>query len=69
MPESVVQAFLTLGQIVERTGEPPHRVKYAIDAYHIKPVMRIGITRVWSEDQLGAIRSALARVAGRREGI
>lgn len=59
--------FLTVGDICRETGEKTHRVKYAIDTYRIDPIGRAGILRVFSPDQLPQIRSALARIAGRRE--
>ena len=66
MTQTTTPAHLTLGQIADRLGVSTHRVKYAVDQYRIKPRFRIGITRVWSEDDLPRIQSALNRVAGNR---
>jgi DNA-binding transcriptional MerR regulator len=57
---------LTLGQIAERLNVSTHQVKYAVDQYRILPHSRVGIIRVWSEDDLPKIKSALARIAGNR---
>ncbi len=60
--------LLTLGQLARRLGVSTHRLKYAIDQYQVEPRMRVGITRVWSEDDIPRMRSALARVASNRGG-
>lgn len=62
------RCLLTLGQLAERVGVSTHRLKYAIDQYHVEPRMRIGITRVWSEDSIPLVKSALARIASNRRG-
>ena len=64
----IEKRLLTLGQLAERLDVSTHRLKYAIDTYHIKPVMRVGIIRVWSEDDVPRIKSALARIASNRKG-
>lgn len=58
--------LFTLGQLAERLGVPVHRLKYAIDQHCIHPVMRVGILRVWSEDEIPLMRRALARIAENR---
>ena len=74
MATSTSDSFLTLGQIPERVRElggpsvTTSQVKYAVDQYHIAPVTRIGILRVWSEDSLPLIKSALERIAANRGG-
>jgi hypothetical protein len=60
--------LLTIGEIAERLGVSMHRLKYAIDQYRIVPDRRVGIIRVWSEDKLPLIESALARIAENRHG-
>ena len=67
--EAVPSDFLTLGQLAERLGVSSHRLKYPIYQYRVKPRFRIGITRVWSEDDLPRIRSALNRVASNRRQL
>lgn len=64
---------LTLGQLCERLRREgveasQHQVKYALDAYHIEPLGRVGILRVWGEDAVPRLRSALVRIAERRGG-
>jgi hypothetical protein len=59
---------LTLGDLrKELPGVREHQLKYAIASYRIEPVRRAGIIRLWHRDQLPLIRSALSRIAGRRE--
>lgn len=58
--------LLTVGAIARRTGQPLHRVRYAIDAYRIEPVQRAGILRLFSSDDLARIQSAMKRIADRR---
>ncbi len=45
-----------------------HRLKYALDQYRVRPRMRVGITRVWTQEDLPRIKSALSRVAANRKG-
>ena len=70
MSETVLagKTLLTLGQLAERVGASTHRVKYALDQYRIKPAGRIGILRVWTEDSIPLVKSALARIAANRDG-
>ena len=68
MAQVDTDTLLTLGQIAERLDVPAHRVKYAIDVYRVKPRLRVGITRVWAEEDLPRIRSAVNRVAANRGG-
>lgn len=60
------EGLFTLGQLAERLGVPVHRLKYAIDQHRILPAMRVGILRVWSENEIPRMRRALARVAENR---
>jgi hypothetical protein len=55
----------TLGQLAEHFGVTNHRIKYAVERYKISPVTRVGILRVWSAEQLDAIKGALDRTARR----
>lgn len=61
-----VGAFLTLGQIADRLQAPVYRVKYAVEQYRITPIARVGILRVWDENALPRIESALKRIAANR---
>jgi len=58
--------LLTLGEIAERLDISTHRLKYAIDRYKIKPTRRVGIIRVWREDDIPLIKSAIARISESR---
>lgn len=49
----------TATQIADRLGEPPQRVCYIIRKYRLKPVQRIGIIRLFSEEQVEAIKQGL----------
>ena len=51
--------LLTVSQIAEEFGEPPQRVAYIIRKFRIKPEERIGIIRLFSENQLKAIKQGL----------
>lgn len=57
------QELLTVGDIARRLNTSVHRVSYAIETYRIAPVMRAGIIRLFSLEQLPAIESALRRTA------
>ena len=68
MSETILdgQKYLTLGQLSERVGRSTHRTKYALDQYGIKPAGRIGILRVWTEDSIPLVKSALRRIQSNR---
>jgi len=51
--------FLTIGQIADHLEEPPARVAYIVSKYRLKPVQRIGIIRLFSEEQVKAIKQGL----------
>jgi len=54
-------AVLTLGQIADALGQPPSRVSYVVSKYRLKPVARVGIIRLFTEQQVLAIQQALSR--------
>ncbi|MBA7486769.1 hypothetical protein ES707_22330 [subsurface metagenome] len=58
--------FLTASQIADRLGEPPQRVTYIIRKYRLKPVQRIGIIRLFDEEQIKAIKQGLYEIQIRR---
>lgn len=66
---NITKQFLTLGELATQLSTSKHQVKYAIDQYRIEPAMRIGIIRVWSEDSIPLIQSALSRIAANRGGL
>ncbi|MBN2457298.1 MAG: hypothetical protein JXB29_12310 [Sedimentisphaerales bacterium] len=51
--------FLTIGQIADRLGEPPARVSYIVAKHRLKPVQRVGIIRLFNQEQAEAIKQAL----------
>jgi hypothetical protein len=64
--------LLTLGDVLrECAAEFPdvrlHQLKYAIASYRIEERQRAGVLRLWHPDDLPQIKSALRRIAGRRE--
>jgi len=58
--------LLTASQIAEQLGEPPQRVAYIIRKHRLKPISRIGIIRLFSEEQLEAIKEGLYGIQIRR---
>lgn len=64
--QSLNPKLLTLGQLAKRLNVSIHQLKYAIEQNNIEPVTRVGIIRVWSEENIPLIESALRRIAGRR---
>lgn len=53
------QLGFTIGEIADRLEEPPSRVAYIISKNRLKPVRRVGIIRLFSEQQVQAIREAM----------
>jgi len=56
------QESWTIGQIADRLKEPPARVAYIVSKYRLKPVKRVGIIRLFSEEQVEAIRNSLFNI-------
>ncbi len=54
--------YLTASQIADQLGEPPQRVTYIIHKYRIKPVQRIGIIRLFDEEQIQLIKQGLYNI-------
>lgn len=51
--------LLTASQIADQLGEPPQRITYIIRKYRLKPVQRVGIIRLFDDEQAEAIKQAL----------
>lgn len=69
MPTNAIEQqphLLTIRDAARRLGVQVHRLRYAIDELDIQPKQRAGIIRLFGEDQLEQMRSALRRIAGRR---
>ena len=60
------QNLLTVGQIADVLKEPPARIAYIISKYRLKPVQRIGIIRLFDEEQIKAIKQGLCEIQIRR---
>ena len=60
--------LLTIGEIAKLERIPAHRISYAIEQYHVEPVQRAGIIRLYDEPGIAAIRSALRRIGRERGG-
>ena len=56
----------TTSQIADMLGEPPQRVTYIIRKYRLKPVQRVGIIRLFSDQQVEAIKQGLYNIQIRR---
>ena len=50
------EELFTIGQIADRLEEPVPRIGYIIAKHRIKPVSRVGIIRLFGEQQIEAIR-------------
>ncbi len=55
----VNSTLLTASQIADQLGEPPQRVNYIIRKYRLKPIQRIGIIRLFDDQQLEVIKQGL----------
>ena len=54
--------LLTVGQISDRLNEPPNRVSYVISKFRLKPVQRVGIIRLFAEEQVDTIKQGLYNI-------
>lgn len=63
-----VPCALTVGEISRRLGEPLHRIEYIIRARGIRPALRAGNARVFTEADLQRIAAELRRVDVERGG-
>lgn len=57
--------YLTLGDLRRITGEPAHVLNHALNRFGPEPAGRIGIVRVWRQDQVPAIRASLEKTSAR----
>jgi hypothetical protein len=58
----------TVGEIARRLGQPVHRVEYAVRSRRLRAAGRAGGCRVFSEEQVALIASALAEMDRRKGG-
>ena len=59
--------LLTASQIADQFGEAPQRVTYIIHKYRLKPVERVVIIRLFSQEQAKAIKQALYNIQVRSD--
>jgi hypothetical protein len=52
-------SLYTASQIADQLGEPPQRVCYIIRKYRLKSRRRVGIIRLFDEQQIAAIKNGL----------
>lgn len=52
-------SLFTASQIADHLGEPSQRVCYIIRKLRLKPVQRIGIIRLFDEEQVNAVKQGL----------
>ena len=62
----VSASLLTATEIADQLSEPPQRVCYIIRKHRLKPVRRIGIIRLFSEQEIEAIKQGLYGIQIRR---
>ncbi len=62
----VIENVSTISQIAEMLGESPQRVAYIIRKHRIKPIERIGGTRLFDDRQIKAIKQGLYGIQIRR---
>ena len=61
--------LLTVGQLADRVGVPYWRLTYPMKLANIAPRHAQGVLRLWGEDQLPEIKSAVERISRRREAV
>jgi hypothetical protein len=61
--------FLTISDLCRLVGEPDHIVNHALRRFGPAPRGRIGIARVWLQDDLAALRDSLHRTAERSSNL
>jgi hypothetical protein len=60
----MTEGFLTLRDVMRRTGQPRHIVDYAIDRHGPKHCGRVGITRIWRAEDWPQIEDAIRETHG-----
>lgn len=59
-------AEYTLGQIGEKLQEPTTRISYIISKLRLKPIRRVGIYRLFGEEQVEVIKEGLYNIQVRK---
>ena len=58
--------LFTVGQIADQLNQPPARIAYMISKFRIKPTQRVGILRLFSQEQVKGIKQSLSKMNKRR---
>ena len=58
--------LLTIGEIADHLREPPARIAYIISKHRLKPIKRVGIIRLFDEEQVRSIKQGLYNIQIRR---
>jgi hypothetical protein len=66
--QSVPANVPTVGEIARRLGQPVHRVEYVLRSRRIPPAGKAGNCRVFAEEDVDRVRSALAAIDRRKGG-
>jgi len=61
-----VDQLLTSGQIARELDQHVQRVRYIIDSRRIRPVTRVGITRLFGPEAVESVRQAIRDIDQRR---
>ena len=61
--------LFSLQDVARRLGKPYHVVRYAVAAVDLQPAQRVGIVRLWTEEQIAEIVDAMGRVGKAKELI
>jgi len=59
------KTLYSVPDLATKWGQPESRIRHALQTYKIGPAVRVGITRLFSEEQLFEIHAAVKRVEGR----
>lgn len=59
-------AVWTVGQIADQLGQPPSRVAYLIAKHRLKPIGRVGIIRLFSQQQTEVLRESMHELHRRK---
>jgi hypothetical protein len=58
----------TVGAIARRLGQPMHRVEYVLRSRRLRPTGKAGNCRVFAEEDVQRVQSALAAIDRRKDG-
>ena len=61
-----LQPQLSPGEIARRLNRPLHCVNYILESRRIEPIGRAGIVRIFAEDVVEQVRTALEEIEAKR---